>query len=193
MANVADDNSASISECEIHMHHNPDAFVFWRNHFVPPFNQRWLILVRIRITKIKTQAYALELRDEWRAKTRGIQRYLAKAFYLAKPLVELGEAELEIVPWPLQEYCDRMKPYYKDRLLHWPAIPLEEVLHNKENSQFWTSKIEASYQSRAQELPSDFIKKKSLADSIRMVDIQSDAIKTLPLSLLERYLSVLVN
>ena len=179
IANVAE---YPVIDCEIHAHENPESMVFWRNRFEPPFNQRWVILERINLKSTScTRACAYYLRDIWLKKTRGLQRYLAKAFYLAKPLIEAGLAELEIVPWTLEEHKALISPYYKNQLLDWPPPPLSTLLTEEPT---FVSKIDQHYSQN---------KKRSLADHIRMVDIQTDAIRVLPTDLLRRFMNILIE
>lgn len=163
MVNVAQE---PIRECEIHVHDNPDTMVFWRNWFTSPFKQRWVILMRIT-TASKNMAQLLQ--KKWLDKTRGVPRLIAKAFYLAKPLVELGKADLEIIPWTLPEEKRLLQSQFLHGALDWPPRPLEKQLYVRSISDHRTS----------------------TADYIRMHDIQTDALQDIPVQVLENFIQVM--
>ena len=190
MANVAE---SPETECEIHAHQTPEVLVHWRNRFEAPFNQRWLNL--ISINNIESKSRAFWLRDTWRAKTRGLQRYIAKAFYLAKPLIETGEATLEVVPWPLEELKEVIAPYYKGRQLDWPPYPLLDILQERtdKNILHFSSQYEEFYSAQRAALPLTLQKPNSVADHIRMYDIRHDVLQTIPTGLLQRFLNIIVS
>ena len=191
IANVRD---SPITEFEIHSDQNPDAYVYWLNRFVPPFNQRWIVLQRIRLPENVSNTYAQFVRDMWRKKTRSLQRYIAKSFYLSQFLVSRSQANLELTPWQRCEHEAVIEPYYNNHTLDWPPIPLHILIERREsNGAGFTSSSEREYKRKHTQLDKHLQKENSIADIIRMVDIQVDAVKTLPNSLLERFIKVLTT
>ena len=191
IANVRD---SPITEFEIHSDQNPDAYVYWLNRFVPPFNQRWVVLQRIKLPENVSTTYAQFVRDMWRKKTRSLQRYIAKSFYLSQFLVSRRQANLELTPWQRCEHEAAIEPYYNHHTLDWPPIPLHILIERRENNAAsFTSSSEREYKRKHTQLDKHLQKENSIADIIRMVDIQVDAVKTLPNSLLERFIKVLTT
>lgn len=215
MANVADD---PITQCEIEVHQFPDEYVYHRNQLEAPFNQRWVILMRLRYFPHKeAQANALY----WLNKTRGTQRYIAKGFYLARQLmiekygqeytfhhinlkkenvesiVPLHEMplSLDIIPYSKQEYLNIMNVLYSRHTL-WPTCSLEQILDDycKDPCSFVPHVLSESRtfmnQTKITQLPRILQKNKSLADFVRMVDLHDNSISTISPTLLRRFVTV---
>lgn len=160
-----------IKDCEIHINENPDTMVYWRNWFTAPFNQRWVIIIRIYTTSEKMARF---IQQKWLAKTRGIQRYISKAFYLAKPLEESGKGCLEITPWSLEHERKAVNQRCLNGQLDWPPLPIIDTIQKVISP----SRTLVSEQNQGK-LPADYI---------RMYDIQQDSLKTIPLQVLEKFI-----
>jgi len=188
IANVCD---SPITEFEINSDQNPDAYVYWLNRFVPPFNRRWVVLQRIQLPENASSTYAHFVRDMWRKKTRSLQRYIAKSFYLSQFLIDRSQAKLELTPWQRREQETTIEPYYNNHMLDWPPISLRALIEQQENNHVgFVSSIEQKYRQKHALLDQHIQKENSIADIIRMYDIQTDAVKTLPTPLLERFIKV---
>lgn len=205
MANVASD---PITECEIDIHQYPDEYVYYRNQLESPFQQRWIILMRIRnLTFNEAESSALN----WLNKTRGTQRYIAKGFYLARGLMvdkygpdfdsqaqdnadENMPLALEIVPYSKQESLEIMNVLYSKHIV-WPPPPLDTVLTEFCNTPCVTHHVlseqrENNYKAKMTQLPKPFQKQKCLADFVRMVDLHENAVSSISPTLLRRFVTV---
>lgn len=181
IANVA---QSPISEYEIHAHQDPSQWLLWRNRFESPFNQRWVVLQSIVVDSEKR---AFHYRNTWRSQTRGLQRYLAKAFYLANNT----DSSLEIVPVPLETHKNFLSPYYHGQNLDWPPCPLTVMMTPQPMFQ---SEREQYYQKKKPSIPANLQKTNTIADIIRMHDlIQPDILQEIPTSLLERFVKLVTT
>lgn len=181
-----------IEECEIVIDQNPEAYVFWRNRFVPPFNQQWAILTRFIHRDYQS---AKQCQTRWINKTRGIQRYIAKSFYLARNLFQErpGEVEFQVTPLSLQDHEALFSKYYDTAKLTWPPTPLTQLLEAPPTTNVYVSPTAKEYKLQAEALPAPFQKPKSIADLIRIHDLLKNELKSVPTDVLKKYISVLAQ